>query len=273
MATTLSPAPIKLPTARSAAKPSSFLSLVRTNHRLLSKLSSSPVFLDLRSHGGSRSVPSTSVSCLPSSSGGRGEANEEGEDVERALGMDGSIPGSSQEFVRRVSSRAYEMRRNLIQSIDSLGYDVLEKNPWREDTKPVYVLTQRDNHLWTMKTRRSRSEVERELGMLFSKGGNKKGLGVGTKTRTSGVGFNMLVEDIREGVLVFEDENDAAKYCDILQGGGQGCEGIAELEASSVFDICHKMKALAVLFRKGRSPPLPTSLERNLKARKRSLED
>ncbi|KAJ3702703.1 hypothetical protein LUZ61_006408 [Rhynchospora tenuis] len=275
MATTLSPAPIKLPTAArscATAKPTSLLSLVRTNHRLLSKLSS-PVFLDLRSHGGSRSAPSTSVSCLPSSSGGRGEANEEGEDVERALGMDGSIPGSSQEFVRRVSSRAYDMRRNLIQSIDSLGYDVLEKNPWREDTKPVYVLTQRDNHLWTMKTRRSRSEVERELGMLFSKGGSKKWSGVGTKARTSGVGFNMLVEDIREGVLVFEDENDAAKYCDILQGGGQGCEGIAELEASSVFDICHKMKALAVLFRKGRSPPLPKSLERNLKARKRSLED
>jgi len=35
-------------------------------------------------------------------------------------------------------------------------------------------------------------------------------------------------------ILVFEDEDDATKYCDLLQGGGQGCEGIAELEASSV---------------------------------------
>lgn len=33
---------------------------------------------------------------------------------------------------------------------------------------------------------------------------------------------------------VFEDQNDAAKYCDLLQGGGQGCEGVAEIEASSV---------------------------------------
>lgn len=168
------------------------ISFLRTNHWFLSKLSS-PVFLDLRSHGGSRSVSSTSLNCLPSSSGKRGEENEEGEEVERALGMEGSIPGSSQEFVRRVSSRAYDIRRNLIQSIDSLSYDgdyvslffslsnlsklknywrlqfknwrirdiyslliVLEKNPWREDAKPVYVLTQRDNHLWTMKTRRSR---------------------------------------------------------------------------------------------------------------------
>lgn len=33
---------------------------------------------------------------------------------------------------------------------------------------------------------------------------------------------------------VFEDENEAANYCDLLQGGGQGCEGVAEIEASSV---------------------------------------
>lgn len=94
---------------------------------------------------------------------------------------------------------------------------------------------------------------------------------------------------------VFEDEHDAMKYCDLLQGGGQGCEGVAELEASSVrndgsqfcllewhltmvfplqvFDICYKMRALAVLFRRGMTPPLPESLKLNLKARKRSLED
>lgn len=33
---------------------------------------------------------------------------------------------------------------------------------------------------------------------------------------------------------MFEDEQEAVKYCDILEGGGQGCEGIAEVEASSV---------------------------------------
>jgi hypothetical protein len=44
--------------------------------------------------------------------------------------------------------------------------------------------------------------VERELGMLFSKGASSKGTGFGTKARNSGIGFNMLVEDIRDGVLV-----------------------------------------------------------------------
>ncbi|RDY06285.1 hypothetical protein CR513_09751, partial [Mucuna pruriens] len=197
------------------------------------------------------------------------------DDLDRALHMDGAIPGTSNEFVKRVSSRAYDMRRNLQQSFDSSSYDVLDANPWRETSKPVYVLTQKENQLCTMKTRRNRSEVERELGLLFSKGGKlRSGLGNQSKQARGGTNkFQMLVEDIREGVLVFEDENEAVKYCDLLEGGGQGCEGVAEIEASSIFDLCQKMRALAVLFRRGRTPPLPESLKLNLRARKRSLED
>ncbi|XWS23150.1 hypothetical protein CRYUN_Cryun29cG0096300 [Craigia yunnanensis] len=198
----------------------------------------------------------------------------EEEEVERALHLDGTIPTTSGEFLKRVSSRAYDMRRHLQQTFDSSSYDVLEANPWRDPSKPVYVLTHKENQLCTMKTRRNRSEVERELGLLFSRGAKwSSGIGNKTKQPRSGTKFQMLVEDVREGVLVFEDENEAAKYCDLMQGGGQGCEGVAEIEASSVFDLCHKMRALAVLFRRGRTPPLPQSLELNLKARKRSLED
>lgn len=205
----------------------------------------------------------------------RGEKEDEenkrrDEEVERALHMDGTIPGSSNEFVKQVSSRAYDMRRHLQQSFDSSSYDVLEANPWREPSKPVYVLTHRENQLCTMKTRRNRSEVERELGLLFSKGGKWRNQ---AKQPGSETKFQMLVEDIREGVLVFEDQTEAAKYCDLLQGGGQDCEGVAEIEASSVFDLCQKMRALAVLFRRGMTPPQPESLKLNLGARKRSLED
>ncbi|KAI3744464.1 hypothetical protein L1987_57545 [Smallanthus sonchifolius] len=198
-----------------------------------------------------------------------GEDEEEVDEVERALRLDGTIPGSSNEFVEQVSSRAYDMRRHLQQTFDSSSYDVLEANPWREDSKAVYVLTHRENQLCTMKTRMNRSEVERELGMLFSKGRKLRNQ---TK-KPSATKFQMLVEDVRDGVLVFEDETEAAKYCDLLQGGGQGCEGVAEVEASSVFDLCQKMRALAVLFRRGRTPPLPESLKLNLSAKKRSLED
>ncbi|KAK6133739.1 hypothetical protein DH2020_032450 [Rehmannia glutinosa] len=184
--------------------------------------------------------------------------------------MDGTIPGTSDEFVKQVSSRAYDMRRHLQQSFDSSSYDVLEANPWRESSKPVYVLTHQENQLCTMKTRRNRIEVEKELGLLFSKGGKRRNQ---SKQPRTGTKFQMLVEDVRDGVLVFEDQNEAAKYCDLLQGGGQGCEGVAEIEASSVFDLCRKNRALAVLFRRGRTPPVPESLKLNLGARKRSLED
>ncbi|XP_043724402.1 uncharacterized protein LOC122671319 [Telopea speciosissima] len=216
------------------------------------------------------------TTCGSHGSGGEAAEAGDGEDDElgRALHLDGSIPGTSDEFVKQVSSRAYDMRRQLQQTFDSSSYDVLEANPWREASKPVYVLTHKENQLCTMKTRRNRSEVERELGLLFSKG-KKWRSEIGNKGKQSRTGnkFQMLVEDVREGVLVFEDENDAARYCDLLEGGGQGCEGVAEIEASSVFDICRKMRGLAVLFRRGRTHPLPESLELNLKARKRSLED
>uniref|UniRef100_A0A6M2F724 Uncharacterized protein n=1 Tax=Populus davidiana TaxID=266767 RepID=A0A6M2F724_9ROSI len=223
------------------------------------------------------------VSCRLASGSGDGDrdakeednSNDDGsEEVERALHLDGTIPGTSNEFVKQVSSRAYDMRRHLQQSFDSSSYDVLDANPWRETSKPVYVLTQRENQLCTMKTRRNISEVEKELGLLFSKGGKwRSEIGSQTKQSRRGTKFQMLVEDVREGVLVFEDENEAVRYCDLLQGGGKGCEGVAEIEASSVFDLCQKMRALAVLFRRGRTPPLPQSLELNLRARKRSLED
>lgn len=51
-----------------------------------------------------------------------GGDDEEGE-VERALRLDGSIPGTSDEFVKTVSSRAYDMRRHLQQSFESSSYD------------------------------------------------------------------------------------------------------------------------------------------------------
>ncbi|CAN6878656.1 unnamed protein product [Brassica oleracea] len=176
------------------------------------------------------------------------------------------------------------MRRKLEQTFDSTSYDgntlsnrsfkfdslvpLLESNPWRGDSKPVYVLTHRENQICTMKTRTTHSEVEKELGLLFSKriSNQKKQSRPETK-------FDMLVEDIRDGVLVFEDVNEAVRYCDLLQGGGKGCEGVAEIEASSVFDLCRKTRSLAVLFRRGRTPPTSQTLERNLGSRKRSLED
>ncbi|KAJ8774699.1 hypothetical protein K2173_017145 [Erythroxylum novogranatense] len=238
---------------------------VITNHRRLPRLCS--VF-----SVSYRSIRGGYIRCR--SRNGLGDGEEENEEVERALHLDGTIPGTSDEFVKQVSSRAYDMRRHLHQTFDSSSYDVLEANPWRESSKALYVLTHRENQLCTMKTRRNRSEVETELGLLFSKGGKRRsGIGNQSKQSRPGTKFRMLVEDVREGVLVFEDENEAVKYCDLLQGGGKGCEGVAEIEASSIFDLCQKMRALAVLFRRGRTPPVPQSLERNLRARKRSLED
>lgn len=58
---------------------------------------------------------------------GDGDSEKEKEEVERALHLDGTIPTTSDEFVKRVSSRAYDMRRHLQQSFDSSSYDGKKK--------------------------------------------------------------------------------------------------------------------------------------------------
>ncbi|XP_024515478.1 uncharacterized protein LOC9640313 [Selaginella moellendorffii] len=173
------------------------------------------------------------------------------------------IPDTCDGFLKRVSSRGYDERRKLEQNLESGSYDVLDSNPWRDDSKAVYVLAEEENQLITMRTRRERSEVEEELSLLFPKRGNRS-------RGRRGISFRMQVEDIRPGVLVFEDEDEAARYCSLLDGS---CRGIAEIEASDVFAMCQKNKALAVLFRRGAIPPRPDRLQRTLNARNHSLED
>ncbi|GLJ11667.1 hypothetical protein SUGI_0174060 [Cryptomeria japonica] len=82
------------------------------------------------------------------------------EDVVKAIHMDDRIPKTCDKIVKRVSSRAFDIQRQLKQRMESSSYDNLEANPRREDSKHVYVLAQGENHLWTMKTQRARSEVE-----------------------------------------------------------------------------------------------------------------
>lgn len=56
--------------------------------------------------------------------GGEGGSDDDDDaEVEEALQLDGTIPGTSDEFVKQVSSRAYGIRRHLHQSLDSSSYD------------------------------------------------------------------------------------------------------------------------------------------------------
>lgn len=64
------------------------------------------------------------MSCKLSDQGGDIDASDdEDEEVNKALELDGTIPTTSDEFVKKVSSRAYDMRRHLQQSFDSSSYD------------------------------------------------------------------------------------------------------------------------------------------------------
>ncbi|CAI5535200.1 unnamed protein product, partial [Closterium sp. Naga37s-1] len=171
----------------------------------------------------------------------------------------------------------------------------VDSNPWRDPSKALFVLAQGDAQLYTMRTRTPRSEVESELDKLFGERRGRKGgisTGASGKSSSSGGGggggggssgtctasptrsrFSMKVEDVREGVLVFEDEQQAAQYCSLLEGQGHNCLGVAQFKAKDLFKVCQSSKALAVLFRSGVVPPQPDRLQQHLGAKKRSLED
>ena len=111
-------------------------SLILPPTTTISVSTSRSVLIPLPSH---RCSPRISIprrrhffSCKSSASGGggggggldkQGGDEEESEEVEKALHLDGRIPGTSDEFVRQVSSRAYDMRRKLEQTFDSTSYD------------------------------------------------------------------------------------------------------------------------------------------------------
>lgn len=199
--------------------------------------------------------------------------------VEEALHLDAGIPPTAHEFLQKVSSKAYDIRSRLEQTLDTGGYDVVDANPWgREEEKPLYVLAQKEDQLYTMPTRQARSEVEHELQILFQRKTGRSRLQAPerrpmARSEREGPKFRMHVEDVREGLLVFEDEDAAAQYCSALEGHGKQCVGVAQVPASEVFAICQKSNALAILFRRGITPPRPDRLQMNLKARKRSLEE
>lgn len=67
--------------------------------------------------------------CSSGGGGSEGDDEEDEEDeeeevvVDRALGMDGSIPSNANELIKRVSSRAYDIRSKLKNTINSSSYD------------------------------------------------------------------------------------------------------------------------------------------------------
>ncbi|KAK8971406.1 hypothetical protein KSP40_PGU012373 [Platanthera guangdongensis] len=71
-------------------------------------------------------APSSSSSPIPFGESPEEEEGNNEKEVEKALEMDGNIPSGSGEFLRRVSSRAYDMRRNLLHTIEKRA---LGRNP------------------------------------------------------------------------------------------------------------------------------------------------
>lgn len=156
--TSVSPSIILLPTTTATISVSTSRSV---SVRLRTRRPCS--FSGLYSDGRRISIPRRRhlVSCKSSGGGGGGSdkvgGDEDGsEEVEKALHLDGTIPGTSDEFVRQVSSRAYDMRRKLEQTFDSTSYDGIINQS---------LLIVKKIHLHIYVARRTEVEEDRTLNL------------------------------------------------------------------------------------------------------------
>ncbi|GAQ86950.1 hypothetical protein KFL_003220120 [Klebsormidium nitens] len=190
------------------------------------------------------------------------------------------IPATSDEFLRKVSSESYTNLSKQMQEKEEASFEVLERDPWGEDNKMVYVLAQKEESLFTMKVRKDRSDVENEFTTLFPSIGSRQRWKrpepakppAGDEQEPT-ARFSMHVDTVSEGILVFEDEDEATRFCGLLETDGRQDLSVVETDAPGLFSLCQRSKAVAILFRQGVMPPLPDRLQRALRARKFSLDD
>eukprot|EP00899_Mesostigma_viride_P022880 jgi/Mesvir1/3777/Mv08224-RA.1 len=145
-------------------------------------------------------------------------------------------------------------------------FEVLEHDPWYGESKLTYVIARGVDGvegLFTMKTRYQRDDVGDELSWILTKG----------RPQSPRKNKFLTVADIREGLLAFEELDDAERYNVLLEADGHANLIVAEVESSELFSIAQKARHLVILFRQGASLPLPDHLAQSLKARNSSLDE
>eukprot|EP00793_Prasinoderma_coloniale_P006434 PRCOL_00001264-RA len=242
----------------------------------------------------SRRGPARRVCARASAAGGEAEG-----------GAEDLVPQSAEELLRR----ARRHKEGAAGADDAKAFEVLEKEPstWRElemwgEPKEVYVLGTQTG-LFTLRTRRADNKLKKELGKVLGarftrRGENRTPLADNVADQpNAGTAFKppiqnysrktepprlpnlnkvVRVSDIRQGVLVFEDEEAAEHYAKAIEDEDMAPRGddalyVAAVRSGELFDVVRESKHLAVVFRRGTAAPIPSP--KDLKMELVSKED
>ncbi|CAL5227825.1 g10853 [Coccomyxa viridis] len=174
-----------------------------------------------------------------------------------------SLPRSPAELLRHIQSDGYKQaQREQAQRVQS-SFEILEGSPWLQ-SRPVFVLAtqQRDSDqglTYTLRVRVSKPEAESEISRVLG------------KKRPDGSAL-LSVSELRDGIVTFEDPDDAERYGNLLEAEGRLEVLVARVDSHELFRASQGVRSVVVLLRKGCHLPLPEQLSSALRS-KRSLED
>ncbi|CAK0750131.1 hypothetical protein CVIRNUC_001966 [Coccomyxa viridis] len=173
------------------------------------------------------------------------------------------LPSSPAELLRHIQSDGYKQAQaDQAQRVRG-SFEILEGSPWLQ-SQPIYVLAvqQPDSEhglTYTLRVRVSKPEAENELSRVLG------------KRRADGSPL-LSVSELRDGIVTFEDGDDAERYGNLLEADGHMEVLVARADSHELFRAAQGVHSLVILLRSGCHLPLPEQLSAALRS-KGSWED
>ncbi|KAL3144957.1 hypothetical protein ABBQ32_003463 [Trebouxia sp. C0010 RCD-2024] len=170
---------------------------------------------------------------------------------------------SPADLLRTLNAEGYmQAQEDLLQKVQT-SYEIHTGSPWIQ-SRPVFVLvnTQPGSDVpvtYTLKTKVNWTAAEDELSKVL-------------KRRRKDGSALIKVDQLRDGVVLFEDVADAERYSNYLEADNSSQVMIAQCDSHNVFRNVQEVRGVVVLLRKGSSVPMPHQLAVSLRS-KQSFEN
>ncbi|KAK9866658.1 hypothetical protein WJX84_010238 [Apatococcus fuscideae] len=184
------------------------------------------------------------------------EARQRRSDLAHSDQTQQSIPDSPAALARHVTSDGYrEAQQQILREVRS-SYEVLTCSPWVQSRTVHVVAVQHpgaeDAATYTLRTRVQRQDMSDELGKLIKRR-RKDGRSV------------LRVDEIRDGVITFEDAADSESFFAQLPHAAAGPQYLlATCDSHQLFRMAQDTRAAVVLLRRGCKVPAPEQLSSSL---------
>ncbi|CAD7699879.1 unnamed protein product [Ostreobium quekettii] len=171
------------------------------------------------------------------------------------------LPESPAELLRYLRSEEYRAAERELQKRIRDSYEILEGCPWVAP-RPLYVLAFRQPNreepmTYTLRTRVWRDDTAAELAQMF---------------RGSSADEFLSVGEVLDGVVAFQNQDDAQRFSDNLEAEGYTEVMIAIVDSHELFRNTREVKAVVVAMRNTGHLPFPSELAASLNS-KRPLDD